>query len=240
MLNKNSPLPIYYQLEEEIRQLIQSEQLKPGELLPSEREYAELHGISRMTVRQAINNLASEGLLYRQKGKGTFVAERKFEQNLQGLTSFSEDMKARGLTPSSKLITFEEIVAPPDIAHKLHISDGDKVYLIQRIRLANNEPVAVEAIYTPKSIVGSLTKEDYAGSFYEFMEKKKGLQIGHADQELESALANTFEMEHLQIKDGDPILLMKRITHLSNDKPFEYVKSAYRADRYKFKLHLPR
>ncbi|QDP41293.1 GntR family transcriptional regulator [Radiobacillus deserti] len=240
MLNKNSPLPIYYQLEEEIRQLIQSGQLKPGELLPSEREYAELHEISRMTVRQAINNLASEGLLYRQKGKGTFVAEKKFEQNLQGLTSFSEDMKARGLTPSSRLLTFEEMMANSNVAAKLQISEGDKVYLMQRIRLANGDPVAVEAIYTPKSVVGSLSKEDYSGSFYEYMEQQKGLQIGHAEQELESALANPFEIEHLQVNSGDPVLLMKRITYLSNGIPFEYVKSAYRADRYKFKLDLPR
>src|SRR5690625_792519 len=104
MIDKNSPLPIYYQLSEQIKRLIETEQLLPGDLLPSEREYAERYNISRMTVRQAISNLVTESLLYRKKGKGTFVAEKKFEQNLQGLTSFSEDMQLRGYTPSNQQI----------------------------------------------------------------------------------------------------------------------------------------
>ncbi|WP_077624751.1 GntR family transcriptional regulator [Sediminibacillus massiliensis] len=240
MIDKNSPLPIYYQLEEEIKQLIKSEQLKPGELLPSEREYAEKYNISRMTVRQAINNLASDGLLIRQKGKGTFIAEKKFEQTLQGLTSFSEDMKARGLTPSSKLVRFDVIQADQKLAEKLQLAEGDDLFIIHRIRLANESPVAVETIYTPKSIVGDMTEADFTPSFYHYMEKKLGYSIKQAHQEMEASLANDFEREHLRINEGDPVLLMERLTFLSNDIPFEYVKSAYRADRYKFKLQMPR
>src|SRR5699024_932590 len=133
MIDKNSPLPIYYQLSEQIKRLIQTEQLLPGDLLPSEREYAERHNISRMTVRQAISNLVTEGLLCRKKGKGTFVTEKKFEQNLQGLTSFSEDMQSRGYAPSNKLISFKLTQADQPIAKSLRLNAGEAVYEIKRV-----------------------------------------------------------------------------------------------------------
>ena len=95
VIDKKSPLPLYYQVEEHIKQTIQSEELQPGDALPSERELSENFQISRMTVRQAITNLVNQGFLFREKGRGTFVSNQKFEQNLQGLTSFTEDMKAR-------------------------------------------------------------------------------------------------------------------------------------------------
>ncbi|GGB55223.1 UTRA domain-containing protein [Virgibacillus dakarensis] len=242
MIDKNSPLPIYYQIEEEIKRLINTKQLTPGELLPSEREYAEKYNISRMTVRQAINNLAAEGLLYRLKGKGTFVAEKKFEQNLQGLTSFSEDMRARGLTPANQLIGFQLIKADEKIANLLYINMDDLVYEIKRIRLANNTPIALETIYTPQKLVGKLQEKDFTSSFYQFIEEKLRLTIGHSDQIIESVIANDVEIEYLHMKQGDPILLMQRITYLNDDNetPLEYVKSAYRADKYKFKLQMKR
>lgn len=242
MINKNSPLPIYYQLEEEIRLLIQTEKMKPGELLPSEREYAERYDISRMTVRQAINNLAADGLLYRQKGRGTFISDKKFEQNLQGLTSFSEDMRERGLTPSNKLISFQLMEANERIAETLRLDKQEKVYEIKRIRNANGSPVAVETIYTPKQLVGDMSQQDVEDSFYQYMEKKLNHKIAYGDQTIESVLANEFEIENLNVYEGDPILLMQRTSYLSDEKetPLEYVKSAYRADKYKFKLQMRR
>ncbi|MFC6600901.1 GntR family transcriptional regulator [Ectobacillus funiculus] len=114
---------MYYQLEEQIKKQIESGELQPGDMLPSEREYAELINVSRMTVRQAMNNLVDGGYLYRQKGRGTFVAEKKVEQELGSLTSFTEDMKARGLVPSSKLLSFEIIPAPEKIANQLQIKN---------------------------------------------------------------------------------------------------------------------
>ncbi|GGE15840.1 hypothetical protein GCM10011571_16830 [Marinithermofilum abyssi] len=142
MIDKSSPVPIYYQLEEHIKSQIEKGELKPGDCLPSEREYSEKYGISRMTVRQAINNLVSDGYLIRQKGKGTFVSERKFEQKLSELTSFTEDMKARGLKPDSKLLQFEIIPSDDAIATQLSIKRHDPVYQIRRIRLADGVPMA--------------------------------------------------------------------------------------------------
>lgn len=242
MIDKNSPLPIYYQLSEQIKRLIQTEQLIPGDLLPSEREYAEQYNISRMTVRQAISNLVTEGLLYRKKGKGTFVVEKKFEQSLQGLTSFSEDMQARGYVPSNKLISFQLTPANKSVAKSLQLNTGDQVYEIKRVRLANDEPVAIEIIYTPQKIVGNVREQDVATSFYTFIENNLQFSIKHGDQVIESALANSFETRYLHLLKGDPVLLMHRITYLNNESetPLEYVRSAYRADKYKFKLQMNR
>lgn len=108
-IDKQSPIPIYYQIMEQLKAQIKSGELLPDMPLPSEREYAEQFGISRMTVRQALSNLVNEGFLYRLKGRGTFVSKPKMEQALQGLTSFTEDMKSRGMTPGSRLIDYQLI-----------------------------------------------------------------------------------------------------------------------------------
>ncbi|WP_026672331.1 GntR family transcriptional regulator [Alkalihalobacterium bogoriense] len=244
MIDKNSPLPIYYQLENKIREMIDSEELKPGDTLPSERDLSEKYDISRMTVRHAINNLVHEGYLYRQKGKGTFVSQKKFEQNLHGLTSFTEDMKLRGLKPGNKLLNFNTIAANEHVAKKLAISPGDLVYKIQRVRLADDNPIAIETNYISTDLLPDLTTETMAtilsGSLYDYAESKLNLKIENAQQIIEASVANDFEIEHLHLEDGDPILLIERNSQLSNGTPFEFVKSAYRADQYKFIIDIKR
>jgi GntR family transcriptional regulator len=241
MINKNSPIPIYYQLEQEIRRMIEKE-LSPGDMLPSERDFSEKYDISRMTVRQAIANLVKEGLIYRQKGRGTFVAERKFEQDLSGLSSFSEDMKKRGLTPSNKLISFKTITGDPSLSSKLKIDLESEIYKIKRIRLANDEPVALETIYTPKAIVGQIEAQDITTSFYDYIEKKLNLKIAYGTQTIEASLARGDEIDYLNIKKGKPVLVMRRISFLHDEQetPIEYVKSAYRSDKYKFIIQMKR
>lgn len=240
MIDKNSPLPIYSQIEEYIKERIEKGELKPGDVLPPEREYAEQFDVSRMTIRQAINNLVNDGLIYRKKGSGTFIAEKKFEQPLQGLTSFTEDMKGRGLTPSSKLLSFELIPASANIAAVLHISEYTPVYEIKRIRMADNTPMALETCYISANLIKGLTEEIINQSLYQYIEEKLQLEIGEATQVIESALANDLEVELLKINDGDPILLIERCTYLKNGTPFEIVRSSYRADRYKFTSKLKR
>ncbi|CQR46387.1 HTH-type transcriptional repressor YvoA [Paraliobacillus sp. PM-2] len=240
MINKNARIPIYYQLENLIREQIDQGELLPGDALPSERAYAEAYDISRMTVRQAINNLANEGLIIRKKGKGTFIAEKKFEQTLQGLTGFTEDMLARGLQPSNRIIKLEETNANPTIASKLMLHVDDPVLMIERLRLADDAPISLETVYTPTTFVDKLKFTSINVSFYQYVEKQLGLTIGHGTQEIESGLATTYERKHLGLNKGDPVLYMRRTTYLSNGKPFEYVTSAYRADKYVFTLQLPR
>ena len=239
MINKQSPLPIYFQLEEQIKKQIEEGQFLPHAILPSEREYAEKYEISRMTVRQAINNLVHSGYLYRQKGKGTFVAEKKFEQQLNGLTSFTEDMKARGLTPGNKLVSFEIIPASRKTADELRISLHAPVYEIKRIRLADQMPMALETVYISANLVKGLTEQIIVQSLYQYVESL-GFRIDHAVQTLESVMASESETEYLEIPNPSPILFVQRKTFLGDGTPLEYVKSAYRADRYKFTIEINR
>jgi GntR family transcriptional regulator len=234
MINKNSPVPIYHQLEEYIKQQIENGSLEEESVIPSEREYAERFQISRMTVRQAINNLVSEGYLNRQKGRGTFVTKKKVEQELQGMTSFTEDMLSRGMNPSSILLSFQILPADKKTALALRIEETDSVYKIKRIRLADGAPMALETAYIPVEIVPGLTEENSNLSLYQYIEENLALSISEATQEIEASTADYLDSETLEINIGDPILLIERISYLQEGIPFELVKSTFRADRYRF------
>lgn len=240
MIDKNSPIPIYHQLEENIKSIIESGDLKAGDIIPSEREYAEKYQISRMTVRQAISNLVNERLLYRVKGRGTFVTDQKFEQDLQGLTSFTEDMKARGMKTSNQLLNFEIIPANKSLAKELGIKEHGPVYEIKRVRLADNIPMALERTYISANLVKGLTEDVVQDSLYKYIENTLHLKIAGGFQLIEAATANEEEAEYLQIPETSPVLLMKRTTQFDDDTVFEVVKSSYRADRYKFMIDLKR
>ncbi len=242
MVNKQSKIPIYYQLEEAIKHEINKNGMEPHSPIPSEREYAEKHGISRMTVRQAINNLVNQGILYRERGRGTFISEQKFEQDISQLTSFSEDMRKRHLTPSTKIIKMNECIGPSAAHDKLKQANEDVVYEIVRLRLANDQPIALETIYTPKKLVGKLVDQQVEASFYRYLEETLGLSIKRGFQSIEAALATSEEVTYLQIKKNDPVLIMQRISFLddADGTPIEFVKSVYRADRYKFNIEMNR
>jgi GntR family transcriptional regulator len=234
MINKNSRVPIYHQLEEYIKHQIETGILREEALIPSEREFAELFQISRMTVRQAINNLVLEGYLKRQKGRGTFVSQKKVEQELQGMTSFTEDMLSRGMKPSSTLLSFQIIPSDKNTALDLKIKENDSVYKIKRIRLADGAPMALETAYIPVEIVPGLTEDNSNLSLYQYIEENLSLSISEATQEIEASVADTHDAQTLGINIGDPILLIERISYLQEGIPYELVKSTFRADRYRF------
>src|SRR2546430_3827104 len=141
---RKSPLPRYYQLKEIMREKISSGEWQPGDLIPSERELGEQYGISRMTARQAITELVNEGLFYREQGKGTFVSRHKITQQLIRLTGFTEDIKARGQRPCTKVISAQMFAADETTAEKLRIDPGTLIFRLQRLRLADDEPLAIE------------------------------------------------------------------------------------------------
>ncbi|MDQ0428439.1 GntR family transcriptional regulator [Planomicrobium stackebrandtii] len=240
MLDKQSPIPIYIQIEEQLKQQIQQGDFPIGTAIPSERELTERFGVSRMTVRQSITNLVNDGLLYREKGRGTFVASPKVEQPLNGLTSFTEDMVSRGMVPSSKLIGFEILEAEPDVAEDLQLAAGDKVYFVERIRFADDKPMAIERTYLPVERFPDLTEDSFQGSLYAIIENNQQLKISRATQRMEAGLVKKEDADLLQIKPPAAILMIERISYLEGELPFEVVRSTYRADRYKFTTDIQR
>lgn len=240
MIKKDSPIPIYYQLAELIQGQIDRGELQPGDSIPSEREYAETYQLSRMTVRQAITQLVNNGYLRRVKGVGTFVAEKKIEYTMHGINSFTEDMKARGMKPGSQILQFELIPAPARIAPHLAVKENEPIYAIKRIRSADDVPMALETAYISANLIKGLTEEIINQSLYKYIEEDLNLRIDYADQSIESSVANEMESKYLNIETGSPVLLIQRIAYLQNGTPVEFVRSSYRADRYKFMIHIKR
>ncbi|TGB03765.1 phosphonate metabolism transcriptional regulator PhnF [Halobacillus salinus] len=234
MLDKRSPMPMYYQIQEDLKQRMDSGEFVPGTMIPSERELSEHYDVSRMTVRQAMTNMVNDGYLYREKGKGTFIAEQKIEQPLQGMTSFTEDMKQRGMEASSRLISFETIPATVEIAKKLNLDESEDVFRVQRIRSADQKPMAVETTFLPVTLLPELTEEIVQGSLYQYVEDKLGLSIEKATQMIEATVADDHQATLLEVPRNSAVLMIERNSILTDGTPFEVVKSAYRADRYKF------
>ncbi|MFD2923268.1 phosphonate metabolism transcriptional regulator PhnF [Halobacillus naozhouensis] len=234
MIDKQSPLPIYYQIEEDIKQRIADDDYRSGDMIPSERELSETYDVSRMTVRQAVTNMVNEGVLFREKGRGTFVADQKIEQPLQGMTSFTEDMRSRGMEASSRLLQFERVAAPFDVLRKLQLHEEAEVYKIERIRYADQRPMAIETTFIPAAMFPGLDERVVQGSLYDYIEKSKQKRIGKASQMIEATIADEQQSSLLEVPAASAILHIERNSSLTDGTPFEVVKSSYRADRYKF------
>ncbi len=238
---KASPVPRYYQLREIIREKIISGQWSEGDAIPSERELGEQYGLSRMTVRQSLMELVKEGFLYREQGRGTFVARPKITQQLSKLTGFTEDMQARAQRSTTKVLKQEMWAADESIAEKLRIKPGQLLFKVQRLRLANEEPLALETALIFFIGCERLLEEDLERtSLYYLLENKYGVPPLEAEQELEASLAREDEARLLQVKVGGPVLLIRRTTYTERNQPFEYATSVYRGDKYRFYSRLSR
>ncbi|MEA2515977.1 MAG: GntR family transcriptional regulator, N-acetylglucosamine utilization regulator [Thermomicrobiales bacterium] len=238
---KSGPLPRYYQLKEIIRERIRSGEWSPGSLIPSERELCERYGISRMTARQSITELANEGLLYREQGKGTYVGRPKIAQQLLRLTGFTEDMRAREQRPGAKVLTAEMWPADEATAERLRIKVGQPVYRLRRLRLADSEPLAVETSCI--SFMGCerlLEKDLERDSLYGLLEIVYDMPPMEAEQELEADLARDEEAGLLEVEVGSPILRTRRVTATRRNQPIEYATSIYRGDKYRFYTRMVR
>ncbi len=237
-LNPGSPVPLYIQLKNSLLRLIRQGDIKPHERLPSERELGEEFGISRMTVRQAIQPLIRDGFLYTQAGKGTYVGEIRFEQD-RTLTGFSEEMNKLGLTPSSQVLETSIVPALADMAEKLEISPNSGVIRISRLRKANGQVIALETTHLPQMLCPNLLKYDFSReSLYAVLRQDYGLKLVSAEQTVEAALANRQELHILQLKSPAAVLRMQRTTRTDQGTVAEYVESVYRGDRYKLSTTL--
>lgn len=234
-------VPLYLQLKEAIWEQIEAGRLTPGDPLPSERELSVKYGISRMTCRQAIGELVAEGVLYRQRGKGTFVANPKISQGLLALTGFTEDMTARGLTPGAILLDVRETPATPRVVDMLDLQIDRTVVQIERLRTANGQPMALEACHLPARLCPGLADAaGLTGSLYRLLKEEYGFELARARESLEAVLASRTEAVRLGVKPGAPLLLIERISYDRAGRPVEYVRSLYRGDRYRFNAELIR
>ncbi len=228
---------LYLRVKEWLREAIDRGTYRPGDRIPSEHELMRRFGVSRSTVRQAISELVLEGWLYRVQGSGTYVARPKYRQTLSRLTSFTEDMRLLGLTPRSRLLSFRREPADEKVAAALAIPPGEEVLRIERLRFADEEPMALNTSVLPRHLVPDLKEEDLEnGSLYEILERRYGLLLSRAEQTLEPALADPYAAELLGVLVGAPLLLVEGVVYLKNGTPAEWVRILYRGDRYKFHI----
>jgi len=188
-----------------------------------------------MTARQALLELARNDAIYTRAGKGTFVAEPKIDQQLHALTGFSQDVRARGGRPTSRVLEAKVMTPPSDVAWRLGLSSGsDLVSCLNRLRLADGLPLAIEMAYVPVALCPDLLIHDFAvESLYNALETCYGLRPTQAEQIIEAGLAGPHDLELLELVAPAPVLRMQRLSRAGN-VPVEYVVSAYRGDRYKF------
>ncbi|HEV8163596.1 MAG TPA: GntR family transcriptional regulator [Actinomycetota bacterium] len=214
--------------------------LDPGAVLPSERLLAQRYGVARATVTQAIDGLAARGLVYRVQGSGTFVAEPKFRQPLT-LTSFTEDMRARGMTPGSVVRGQAIVPASEVVARHLALVPGTPVVHLERVRTADGEPMALERTHLPAQRLPGLEDADLTDtSLYELLERKWGVRVAEADQWASVVRVSEEEAALLHVSAEQPALLFQRVTRDPAGTPVEYVRSLYRGDRYEVHTRLER
>ena len=240
MVTRDTDAPLYTQIRNAIQRSIETGQLKPGDLAPSERDLAEQYHVSRMTARHALQNLATEGFIHRYQGKGSFIADPKIEESLLELVSFSEDMQRRGLVPTTEVVSVIQESPERDIAAALGIDLGNQVTRIERLRFASGQPMALETSCIPSALCPDIENQDLTGSLYSLLEEKYDLKLARAKQTLEGLPAGQREADLLAIRAGDVLLRLKRTSYDTQGLAVEYVHALYRADKYIFFANLER
>jgi GntR family transcriptional regulator len=235
MLRKNSPIPRYVQLAETLREQIRQGRLRPGQQLPPERELSERYDISRMTVRQAIQALARDGVLIVEHGLGTFVAGPKLRRDPAHILGFTEEMERQGTAVTSRVIEQARAVVTARVAEALHLADSARVVRIVRLRLAGGAPFLLETVHLPAALVPGLERVDLTRkSLYAVLEHDYGLRLDRADQGLEFTSARDHEAALLEVVPGAALALLEGVTVLDDGRPIEAFTALYRADRFRF------
>jgi len=214
------------------------DELTVGDALPSERRLASDLGVSRPTLRAVIDELVREGLLLRRHGSGTYVAEPKIALPLT-MTSFSEDMTRRGMRPGSRVVAFDRMAAGAKLGQRLQISPVDEVWVITRLRLADDETMAIEWLHAPRALLGDLRREELADhSYYELLKTRSAITIASGVQTIEPTVTSPEEAELLGVPVHSPAFLFERTTQSDTGEVVEFVRSVYRGDRYRLVTEL--
>lgn len=240
-LDRDSVIPLYYQIQQELLGHIKLGELKAGDPIPSEQHISAKLGVSRMTARQALKSLCSLGVAYSLRGKGTFVSGNKLEKNFRQVQSFTEEMEALGHRPGSKVLDFKLTPASRDSAEALNLAIGDEVINLRRLRLANTIPMGIECSHLPHHLCpGILGCFNPRTSLYRNLRERYGIRMLVADEVVEAGLASAEEARLLRIPAKTPVFLFTRISYARQGQAVEFVKSTYRADRYKIVSRLTR
>lgn len=237
-IDKKSKLPLYHQLAEIIKGKIETGEWEEHKALPPERELCEIYGVSRATVRQAMQELEVAGFIYKEHGRGTFVKPPKIRQDLLGFYSFTEEMKKIGKTPSSRVINFSIEEATGKIARKMNLKPGERVYKFTRLRLADDEPMMLETTYIPYDKFPGITGEKLGKTpLYNVLTNEHGVVLTMAEERFVPVLTRENEAEFLGNPPKSPSMMIERLTY-SGDLLVEYTVGIARGDKFEYRVVL--
>ncbi len=240
-LKTQSPVPLYTQIKDILRARILEGTYQPHQQMPSESEMMAAFAVSRITVRQALNDLQNEGLIFRIHGKGTFVSKPKAFQELARLQGFGEAMRQMGYETFSRVVSMKTVTPTPQVQEKLQLPKRAKVTELQRVRFLNREPISLDVTYVPLHLGHRLAKEDLAArDVFLILENDCGLALGHADLQIGSALADEPLARQLKVEEGSPVLVIERLTHTTAGEPVDYEHLYYRGDAFQYKVRVDR
>lgn len=238
-IDPTEPVPHYQQIEEQILAAIEIGKLARGDPLPSEREFAEALGVSRMTLRHALKDLQARGWLDSQVGKGWFVSPSKIEQRLSKLSGFSTDMQAINLKVRSRVLDFRARNVNALLADRMEIPIGSKVFRLERVRLVNDEPLGIEDSNVLATVCPELLNYDFArDSLYRVLREVYGVTLSTADQTVEASIAGWREASLLEINEGGPVIRGSRDVRDPSGRMIEASDAVYRGDRYKYRVRI--
>jgi GntR family transcriptional regulator len=238
-LDRNSPVPLYYQVKQNLLEKLDDGTWKPGDLVPSEQELQESYGVSRITVRQALTELTHEGRFTRHRGQGTFVANKPLVHNPLNRISISELMNQQGITPEWQIRQRDFVTPLPNIQEQLGVRSNSKVYFVDFLLYADKEPIGRHITYLPRSVadagnVASLSDLEL-GAFFRALPNRTGVQLNRIVQALP---AGSDEAKLLKIRTGYPILSIEVTYSDADGKPLEHLRANYRGDRFQFQLDI--
>uniref|UniRef100_A0A7V3REB9 GntR family transcriptional regulator n=1 Tax=Mesoaciditoga lauensis TaxID=1495039 RepID=A0A7V3REB9_9BACT len=241
-IDRKNPVPVYHQIYRIMKEEIEKGVFQSGDYLPSEEELAKIYDVSRLTLRQALRKLCEEGIIEKKKGKRSKIVQIKNVENLSELKGFTQDAILSGHSASSIVLANKLVDLPDEVGETFKIPKESKVILLNRLRLLDNIPYAIEWAYINIAIdvrmLNLLETDMSASSLYEFFRKNIGLKLEYADETLEVVMAGVENAKLLGIQTGSCLLFRKRFTYSSTGKCVEYVQSYYRGDRYKFNVRI--
>lgn len=238
-IDKNVPVPMYYQLKKLIQDMIKDGRLKSGDMLPTELELSDMFGISRTTTRQAIMELVMEGTLYRVKSKGTYVSETRVVQDFANVIRASHNLlEKQNVTTKTKVLKLQLEKANALVSKMLQINEGEEVVHLRRLRFVNGNPNVLADAYLPYCCKDMLDMDMNTIGLYQFLDMKEETTPEKAVRALEAISANTEEANLLGIKKGDPIQLTTSVTYTKKGKPIEYSIAKFRGDSNVFKCEV--
>lgn len=237
-IDRNSPMPLYYQLKRVLLAKIDSGELRPGDIFPTEQLIQETYDVSRTTVRQALSELESEGKITRHRGRGTFVAKPKVSHSADQYPNLADHMSEQGLTPGWKLLSAGWTVAENEVSKRLLVPAGQRVFCLERLRLENDEPIGHHLAYITPDYAGLIDEQSFTdGGSLRYLHNLSVLQSSTANRTLEAVPASHRVAALLNIEEGAALLRVRRSIYTPEGQPIEFFEGVYRGDRFQYHIN---